>query len=208
MKTKYYEYLLISIFILILIGIIFNIGLYSESLLAQRPFESSVWGNFADFLTLLITIITSIFLIRTFNAQYKLNNLMFKQHEMAILPAFSIKVEKDESFIVLYGNHAQRVCFIKLINGEQITRKINFITCGEKVGSEFLHLTNVINGNYKAYETYFFFKRMSIDPNSNNEAQRILKVQYYNMDNVLYQQILEYSDGALNFCSPERISIT
>lgn len=76
---------------------------YGSNTLFVLPFISSVWGNFADWATVLVTFFTASYLVDTFNEQKKINR-------SNILPIFQISKQPT------FSNELNSYCFeLKLI---------------------------------------------------------------------------------------------
>ncbi|MGM1429570.1 hypothetical protein ACS126_09945 [Sphingobacterium lactis] len=63
---------------------------YDTNDLFRLPFNSNVWGTASDWIMIVVTIFTAIFLVRTFNEQKRSNDIQNEKHLKNILPKFLI----------------------------------------------------------------------------------------------------------------------
>jgi len=86
------EYKFLFFFMLFILVIIINlyVNYYEKSELAKRPFEAGVWGTASDWGMIIVTIVTAVFLIKTFIEQKKTNELELKRYIKSIAPKFSV----------------------------------------------------------------------------------------------------------------------
>jgi hypothetical protein len=155
----------------IILSIIFNItAYYVPSIESYSPFRVEVFGSFTDWLMVFVTILTAVYLVKTFRSQTEVNRV-------SVLPIFTIenignkdvgikhlKLVKNNAYYVAQGN-----------TGEYFTIDNNSICFDVPVTSlmkegEIRHLSNL---NYSAtpYKAYLIFSFK--DVYGNDYTQRI-----------------------------------
>jgi len=70
--------------------------LYGKYDLFRFPFNAEVWGNASDWTMVLVTLITAIYLVKTFTAQKNANDLSNKIYIRGIMPYFTVSIVKEE----------------------------------------------------------------------------------------------------------------
>mgnify|MGYP006924698141 CR=1 FL=1 len=69
---------------------------YGTNDLFMLPFKSGVWGTFSDWLMVIVTGITAVYLIKTFDEQKAANDLSGKIYMNSIRPYFTIELDAEE----------------------------------------------------------------------------------------------------------------
>ena len=64
---------------------------YDRYDLFRLPFDAGVWGTASDWMMVMVTFFTAMYLVWTFREQKKSNDIQIKKHLDSILPKFSIE---------------------------------------------------------------------------------------------------------------------
>jgi len=91
--------------------------LYGKYDLFRFPFNAEVWGNASDWTMVLVTLITAIYLVKTFTAQKNANDLSNKIYIRGIMPYFTVSIVKEEDrfYLELKANN-NTIRYINLTN--------------------------------------------------------------------------------------------
>jgi hypothetical protein len=88
-----------SNFKLKIIGFIFVVYVIVKSILFFDPFDPSVWGNVSDWFMVIVTILTAIYLIKTFDEQRLVTKIEQDNFRLRFLP--KIKLTFTENYLGL-----------------------------------------------------------------------------------------------------------
>ena len=78
------------------IFVILFIIYYDTNDLFRLPFNSNVWGTASDWMMVVVTIITAIYLIKTFKQQKLATDIALSNHRRLIMPRLSINTFQIE----------------------------------------------------------------------------------------------------------------
>lgn len=73
--------------------------LYPEIDLYKYPYIAEVWGTMSDWAMVLVTTLTAVFLILSFRAQKKANDISYKNYALAIKPRFIVFEKMEETSV-------------------------------------------------------------------------------------------------------------
>jgi len=75
------------------------INFYGTNDLFSFPFVAGVWGNVSDWCMVIVTILTAIYLVKTFSEQKKANDISLKIYKRGIMPYFTVlRVQEEDRF--------------------------------------------------------------------------------------------------------------
>lgn len=63
---------------------------YPEIGMFDVPFDSNVWGTVSDWVMIIVTSFTALYLVKTFSEQKRANDLLYAQHRRKIMPKFQL----------------------------------------------------------------------------------------------------------------------
>ncbi|WP_185216178.1 hypothetical protein [Sphingobacterium mizutaii] len=92
---QYIKLPIIALVASIFLGIIFFIY-YDANDLFRFPFNSNVWGTASDWVMVFVTIITAIYLIKTFREQKTISKIEQKRFLYSIMPKFILNVKHNK----------------------------------------------------------------------------------------------------------------
>lgn len=123
---------------------------YGKSDLFRFPFDASVWGTASDWVMICVTIVTAVFLIKSFKEQRKSNEIAYKTFLSTIIPVFSAEADYNEIDENPFSN-------IKITQRKNAAYELSFPYYNEKFIHEPLHYKR--NTTYYPGDSYSFSLR-------------------------------------------------
>lgn len=149
------------------------------------PFQSDVWGTVSDWVVIIVTLGTGIFLVLAFNEQRKTNQLTSKQMKRQILPKFILQYRNDRYELSLTNAPAIEV---SIENTNEIIFKDGF----------YEHIENFELHHYPIVLP-------QIDGSLIHDGVRseILNIFYSDIEGLEYSQTIYYERGLLFISTPK-----
>lgn len=128
MKEFFHQYRKLAIIagVASVIFVILFIIFYDTNDLFRLPFNSSVWGTASDWIMIVVTFFTAIYLVKTFREQQEITKIEQGRYLQEILPSPTIESHllsstEGETRILFKNNHAFNVIIKNLSSSEGIT---------------------------------------------------------------------------------------
>lgn len=190
----------------------------SKNDLFEFPFISNVWGSVSDWLMILVTGVTAIFLYRTLRSQQKtqdlqadLNRLHHRQHKKNIMPYFVVFEENSENS-PSYGNYTT----IKLCGANAHNVKIKNIYVSPVIEEEIPFVAVNSNLNFKVSITHttsgklFSIRGFSLSKVTLNQGKdvrvNLLSITCEDSERTTYSQLFFILNENFYFTSSEEVS--
>ncbi len=189
MKTQ--PIIIVATIFLIVFGFAFRC-LYGTNDLFTFPFVSTVWGTASDWVMILVTGFTALYLVKSFAEQRRTNDITYSQHRRTIMPEFTINSSIDVHKVRIDGH-----IILTLEQNELYSLRVSFIS------DDFLNQSDILPIDMTVNQSITFVENdISLFQFGNSVCATL---EFEDSEGNIYRQMLRRSNSSFHLTAPRYI---